>query len=312
MHKGKIKNSLKLSAKAWAWTISIIVHVVVLGVFAVVKFSQWQEAEKQRPAPTAKVIEAVRRMAEAEPVTPKPKVKQSIMSRTAATTRVVAEGLPTRQIFDVSRPILRNPQKVSGLAESAPKAVVPLSNSVIVSPKVEFFGSVAAGEKICYVVDCSGSMQGTFGRVQKELIESIGSLPADYYFYVIFFASDKLYEYGEGKLVRASPQMKSAVRDFILSVRAAGATNAMAAMERAMQIRDNSGAAPAIIYFLTDGFELTSDSAYKFAERVKDARKNFAPAVKINTIGFWVQKDDSRILGKIAKDSGGECNLIGN
>ncbi len=312
MRGGKTKNSRKFSAKTWAWTISIIVHVVVLGIFAVVKFSQWQEAEKQRPAPTAKVIEAVKRMSEAEPVTPKPKVKQSIISRAEAATRIVAEGIPARQIFDVSRPILRNPQKVSGLAESAPKAIVPLSSSVMVSPKVEFFGSVAEGEKICYVVDCSGSMQGTFGRVQKELIESIDSLPANYYFYVIFFAADKLYEYGEGKLVRASPQMKSSVRDFILSVRAAGTTNAMAALERAMRIRDNSGAAPAIIYFLTDGFELTNDSTYRFAGRVKDARKNFALAAKINTIGFWVQKDDSRILEKIAKDSGGECTLIGN
>ncbi len=312
MRGGKTKDKRKFSAKTWAWAISITVHVVVLGIFAVVKFSQWQEAEKQRPAPTAKIMEAVRRIAEAEPVTPKPKVKQSIVSRAAATTRIVAEGIPTRQIFDVSRPIVRNPQKVSGLAESASKAVVPLSSSVMVSPKVEFFGSVAEGEKICYVVDCSGSMQGTFGRVQKELIESIDSLPANYYFYVIFFASDKLYEYGEGKLVRASPQMKSAVHDFILSVRVTGTTNAMAALERAMQIRDGSGAAPAIIYFLTDGFELTSDSAYGFAERVKDARKNFAPAAKINTIGFWVQRWDGRTLEKIAKDSGGKCTLIGN
>ncbi len=312
MRKGKIKNSLKLSAKAWAWTISIILHVFVLGIFAVVKFSQWQEAEKQRPAPTAKVIGAVRRMAEAEPVTPKPKVKQLIMSRTAATTKIVAEGLPTRQIFDVSRPILRNPQKVSGLAEGAPKALVPLSNSVIVSPKVEFFGSVTEDRKICYVVDCSGSMQGIFARVQKELIESIEGLDADRYFHVIFFGAGRLYEYGNGRLTRATADAKGEVCEFIKSVRPAGTTNAMAAMERAMQIRDSSGVAPAIIYFLTDGFELTSDSAYKFAEQVKDARKNFAPAVKINTIGFWVQGWDGRMLEKIAKQSGGECTLMEN
>ena len=186
MRKGKTTNSLKLNAKAWAWTISIIVHVVVLGIFAVVKFSQWQEAEKQRSAPTAKVSQ-VKRMVEAEPVTPKPKVKQSIINRAAATTRIVAEGIPTRQIFDVSRPILRNPQKVSGLAGSGPKAVVPLSSSMMVSPKVEFFGSVTEGRKICYVVDCSGSMQGIFARVQKELIKSIEDLDADRYFYVIFW-----------------------------------------------------------------------------------------------------------------------------
>jgi len=311
MRKGKTTNSLKLNAKAWAWTISIIVHVVVLGIFAVVKFSQWQEAEKQRSAPTAKVSQ-VKRMVEAEPVTPKPKVKQSIINRAAATTRIVAEGIPTRQIFDVSRPILRNPQKVSGLAGSGPKAVVPLSSSMMVSPKVEFFGSVTEGRKICYVVDCSGSMQGIFARVQKELIKSIEDLDADRYFYVIFFGAGRLYEYGDGRLTRATADAKTAVCEFIKSVRPAGTTNAMAAMERAMQIRDGSGAAPAIIYFLTDGFELTSDSAYRFAEQIKDVRKNFASATKINTIGFWVQGWDGRILEKIAKQSGGECTLIEN
>jgi len=309
MRKGKTKNSLKLNAKAWAWTISIIVHVFVLGIFAVVKFSQWHEAQKQLATPTAKVGQ-VKRMVEAEPVSPKPKVKKSIANCSAVAS--VDRQLPVKQIFDVPRPILQNPQNISNSAKSEPKGLMPLSSSMMVPPKVEFFGSVTEDRKICYVVDCSGSMQGIFTRVQKELIKSIEDLDADRYFYVIFFGAGRLYEYGDGRLTRATSDAKTAVCEFIKSVRPTGATNAMAAMERAMQIRDNSGAAPAIIYFLTDGFELTSDSAYRFAEQIKDVRKNFASATKINTIGFWVQGWDGRILEKIAKQSGGECTLIEN
>jgi hypothetical protein len=309
MRKGKTKNNVKLNAKAWAWTISIIVHVFVLGIFAVVKFSQWHEAQKQLATPTAKVSQ-VKRMVEAEPVSPKPKVRKSIVNCSAVAS--VDRQLPVKQIFDVPRGILQNPQNISNTARSEPKGLMPLSSSMMVSPKVEFFGSVTEDRKICYVVDCSGSMQGTFGRVQKELIESIEGLDADRYFYVIFFGSGRLYEYGDGRLTRATADAKTSVCEFIKSIRPAGATNAIAAMERAMQIRDGSGAAPAIIYFLTDGFELASDSAYRFAEQVKDVRKNFAPATKINTIGFWVQGWDGRILEKIAKQSGGECTLIEN
>lgn len=304
MYEGQKGNNRRSGAAGWAWSISIIVHVVVLGIFAVVKFSQWQEAEKQRPTPTAKVSR-IKEFIVAEPVTPKPKVKKAIVSSVSA---ALDGQLPAKQIFEVPKPILQNPQNVSKFAENAPKRMVALSSSVIVSPKVEFFGSSTEGRKICYVVDCSGSMQGIFGRVQKELIKSVEGLDADRYFYVIFFASDKLYEYGDGRLMRATPQVKSEVCEFIKSVRPAGTTNAKAALERAMQIRE----APAVIYFLTDGFELTGDSAYGFAQKVLEMRKNFAPATKINTIGFWVQGWDGRILEKIAKQSGGECTLIGD
>lgn len=299
------ENNRRSSAAGWAWSISIIIHVFILVIFAFVKFSQSQGVEKRRIAPTTKVS-VIKEFMIIEPVSPKPKVKKSIASSVGA---AVDGQLPVRQIFELPKPILQNPQNVSKAAESAPnKMTVALSSSVVVSPKVEFFGSSAEGRKICYVVDCSGSMQGIFCRVQKELIKSVEGLEADHYFYVIFFASDKLYEYGDGRLMRATPQVKSAICKFIRSVRPAGTTNAMAALERAMQLRD----APAVIYFLTDGFELAGDSAYSFAQKVLAMRKNFAPATKINTIGFWVQGWDGKILEKIAKQSSGECILVGN
>ena len=44
MDEGFEKN--RFSVRAWAWTISICVHVILLVIFAAVKFSQWKKPEK--------------------------------------------------------------------------------------------------------------------------------------------------------------------------------------------------------------------------------------------------------------------------
>jgi hypothetical protein len=73
-----------------------------------------------------------------------------------------------------------------------------------------------------------------------------------------------------------------------------------------MRCRDSSGEAPAVIYFLTDGFDLAPRDADDLPAAVGSLRKQLAPAAKINTIGFWTQPHDCDVLKKIATDSGGE------
>ena len=169
-----------------------------------------------------------------------------------------------------------------------------------------FFGSFTDQRKICYVVDCSGSMQGLFGQVRKQLKNSISALRPDQYFYIIFFQDGKLLESGNGRLVRATDRAKSAACSFADSVRPAGPTNAMDALERAMQIRDQAGQSPALIYFLTDGFDLELDDTSRFGLQLENMRKKLAPSAKINTIGFWTGPADGRILRTVADQSGGE------
>jgi Mg-chelatase subunit ChlD len=153
-------------------------------------------------------------------------------------------------------------------------------------------------------------MRGILGGVRKKLAESIKSLQPDQYFYIIFFGGDRLLEFGDGRPVRATERAKSTAYDFIDSVRPAGQTNAMAALERAVQIRDDSGFSPSVIYFLTDGFELTTEDAQEFSQKVASLLKRFAPATRINTIGFWPQSDDRRMLETIARQSGGEFVFV--
>jgi hypothetical protein len=81
--------------------------------------------------------------------------------------------------------------------------------------QVEFFDSAAQGRRICYVVDCSGSMQGLWQRVKEELIDSIGQLQQDHYFCVIIFGSGSILESGGGKMVRATEQAKKEAYELI-------------------------------------------------------------------------------------------------
>ncbi len=73
-----------------------------------------------------------------------------------------------------------------------------------------------------------------------------------------------------------------------------------------MQIRDYSGNTCGLIYFLSDGFDLTQAGTETFAQQVEKLRKRLAPSVIINTIGFWTQTGDREILENVAKQSGGE------
>jgi hypothetical protein len=296
------------SVSFWAWMVSIAVHLIVLTAFGVVKFSQSQTGGKHRPTPIAK-INQIKKLMQANPIIPKPKIKKSAKGRYAGRTNRL---FPANRIFDTAKPsspILANNN--DGLAKpSASQSASSLAGSRILPHKIEFFGSFAEQRKVCYLVDCSGSMQGVFGRVRKKLKESIASLQPDQYFYIIFFGGDKLFEFGNGLLLRASQKTKSAAYDFIDLVQPAGQTNALAALERAVQIRDRRGLSPSIVYFLTDGFELTTEDAQRFPQKIANLQKRFAPMTRINTIGFWPQGNDRKMLEAIARQSGGEFVFV--
>ena len=185
-----------------------------------------------------------------------------------------------------------------------------VAGSAILPSGIEFFGSWTDQRKICYLVDCSGSMQGIFGRVKKQLKDSVMALQADQYFCIIFFGSNRLFEFGDGRLRRATKLTKSQACDFIESIQPAGQTNAAMALKRAIQIRDSKGKRPSLIYFLTDGFELTAKDQNSFIRKVEILLRKSAPQTKINTIGFRPQDDDRKMLETIAKQSKGQATFI--
>jgi len=181
----------------------------------------------------------------------------------------------------------------------------PVTRSRYTAPQVEFFGSRLDQRKVCFVVDASGSMLGLFSAVRAHLADCIQGLQPDQYFSVIFF-NNNVYESSPGAIVRATQAAKTAAASFAKSIEPAGPTNPLAAIERAMRARDASGDAPALIYFLTDGFDLTPRAADDLPAAVEALRKQLAPGVKINTIGFWTEPHDCDVLRKIARQSGGQ------
>jgi hypothetical protein len=294
----------KRSVTFWAWTASITLHLAVLLVFGAAEFSRKSARATEQPAPVAKVSK-VERLIQASPVIPKPKVKTPVHDQDAEEKAVI---LPVENIFDAAKPHPQNPYD----AAKAPAASsdLPVVSSPVIPKGVEFFGSRADERKVCYVVDCSGSMQGGFGRVKKELKESIAGLQQDQYFYIIFFGNGRLFEHDGALMTRATQKSKAAAYAFIDSTEPYGRTNAMIALERAIKIRDSSGAGPSIIYFLTDGFDLIGRDSRKFALKTAELLKQFAPKTRINTIGFWPAGNDIRTLKEIAEQSGGEFTCI--
>jgi hypothetical protein len=284
---------------------SIAVHLVALTVFGVVRFSHPRAGDKQRPAPTAKVSR-VEKFIQASPVTPKPKVKKPIRK---SFTKIQGQLLPTSPIFNAPKPVVRDFSNGSSPAPSVGRSGFS-TDGINLPNGIEFFGSWTEERKVCFVVDSSGSMLGMFGQVRENLKKSIEALQADQYFYIIFFGGEKLLESGSGRLLRATPKAKSAACSFVNSIRPAGQTNATAALEKAMHIRDSSGNGPAVIYFLTDGFELTTDNARSFPQTVSNLLRKFSPKTKINTIGFWPVKSDRKMLEVIATQSDGEFVLV--
>ena len=303
----------KGSITFWAWMVSIGVHAAVFSVFAFVKFAQPAVDDNRRlPIPSAKVSR-IKEFIEAEPVIPKPKITSSEQKPASSPAHQSAENntdkiLPSNRVFAASKQALHN------IADFARPSVAqnPFSLTVgqIQAKDTEFFASSTGERKICYVVDCSGSMQGIFNRVQQKLKDSISALEPDQYFYIIFFGSDRLIEFGDGKLLRATKQNKSNAAGFIDSVQPAGTTNAMAAMEKVMQIRDSHTGVPSVVYFLTDGFELTPEDAQLFSQKLSAALKETDAPVKVNTIGFWPQTGDRQLLETIAKQTGGDFVLV--
>ena len=289
--------------KFWAWTVSIGVHLIVLFGLAAVRFSGGGTGE-QFPAVVRANAAQIGRLLEAAPVVAKPKIKKLDPKRTGYSKQ---EPVPISSIFETTDSNQVDParQKDTAAGEILPlKANVPANS-------VEFFGSRSSERKVCFVVDCSGSMFGLFGPVRRNLKDSIESLQPDQFFYIIFFSADRFLESGNGRLLRATAQSKAAAYEFIDSIRLAGKTNALAALERALKIKDSSGRGASVIYFLTDGFELTGKDDARLRQKLINTLKNSAGKTKINTIAFWPQQADRRMLETIAAQTGGEFVLIG-
>ena len=120
-----------------------------------------------------------------------------------------------------------------------------------VGPGTEFFGATEHAASFAYVIDCSGSMatRGSLDVAKRELISSLGHLPPDAQFSVIFYnlhATVFTDPQGKRGLMPATVANKGRVTNQLARVVPDGGTDHMLALRTALEFR------PEVIFFLTD------------------------------------------------------------
>ncbi len=273
------------STGLWAWMISLGLHGILLGGFAMVRVpTAVREVPEGRGAVVS--LEAVSRVIEAEPIAPKPILKPILSDRAQA-------SLPADSMPPVPTDLPMSAQ-IGDFSEE------------LIGPAADFFGGPLAAGRICFVTDCSGSMFGRMGLVRDQLRQAIENLAPNQFFSVIFFREgETILESGSGSLVRAGATWKEKAIGLVESVRPGGTTAALPALRRAMELRTPGGQGAELIYFLTDGFDLDEPGAAAFLHEALTLRKKLAPGAVIHTIGFWTEPEDRRILETLAAQTGG-------
>ncbi|MGB2755197.1 MAG: VWA domain-containing protein [Phycisphaerae bacterium] len=155
---------------------------------------------------------------------------------------------------------------------------------------------IEEARKIVYVVDRSGSMTDSIDYVKEELKRSIGELPEEKEFHVLFYSSGPCVEMPTRRLVDATERNKQFAYEFIDGIIAQGETDPSDALRRAFAVH------PEVLYLLTDG---EFDRA--IVGLVQDL--NAGGRVRVHTIGF-LYRPGEKVLKQIAAENGGNYKFV--
>jgi hypothetical protein len=312
-----------------SFAISLALHAVALSLFAFVNLSS-KQAPAQAANPATARIKSVSRLLDKAQILPKPKVISLEADKTAKKPQFrlnqapkpvfgasveaeIIESLPPENLTVYTAESQTARFFENNIIEAEIIKSLPSENLAVYtaeSQTAQFFENSLIEKRLCFVVDCSGSMQGAFERVRLQLKNSISSLEPDRYFQVIFFGDNQLYSFNRNGLVRASGPVKQEALEFIDTIRPKGRTNAIEALTSAMLNKDSAANSPNVIYFLTDGFNLAQDNDNNLLANTLNFRGNYCDKTRINTIGFWPKAQDEFILKQLAQMTGGTFTLI--
>ena len=177
--------------------------------------------------------------------------------------------------------------EVESAAQAADR---PLGNSA------NFYGIEADGANFVFVVDMSGSMNGSrFRRAKSEVWRSIEALASTQRYFVIFF-SDHAWPMPAREMIEATPENLSDTRRWLKQAACQGGTNPLPALLDAIDLD------PDAIFLLSDGkFDLET------ALEVTDAETS--PPIPIHTIGF-ASREGEPMLRAISKATGGTYRFV--
>jgi len=163
-----------------------------------------------------------------------------------------------------------------------------------------FFGIASAGNRICYIVDISGSMNSAnrLTLAIQELSNSLKSLPDFARFYILFYHSTVVEPPSQRGWNRARRSVvRKMVREF-QTLQPMGGTNPILAFEKAFELDP----LPEVIYFLTDGDSL-GFNLNQLAGMMPKKR------IVIHTIAFG-NNSTQQLLRDISSTTGGKYTFI--
>jgi hypothetical protein len=171
---------------------------------------------------------------------------------------------------------------------------------------VSVFGAVGEGSRFVYLFDHSTSMTGApLAAAKRQLIGSLDALSSVHQFHVIFFNHEvQSWDLtgGQERVPFASEANKKLAAQFSRTVVAAGGTDRVTPLRRALQFQ------PDVIFFLTDADDEMSH--FEVADIVDRAQGS---GTEIACIEFGVGPDDGprpreggNFLTRLAAETGGD------
>ena len=291
--------------RSTAWIVSLGVHVALAGVVLVVsRCNPTGAVQHKRPA--VSMIEA----------RPEPLVHEVTVDDLRIDPLVPAAAPMQR----VELPELTEPARSGAGPESIGVARVGgyaagssgLTVSAVGEYTTSFCGAVGSAKRICYVVDCSGSMILAFDYVRSQLKRTIGKLSPGQYFHVVFYASGEPLELPGKRLLRAHKRNRQDAMLFINQMNLASVPTARAAWQgvvnalgAAFAARTPAGRSVELIYLFTDGEFEHQRLAWAVRELQGEREK---PAV-ISVVACG-NRDNEEFLSWLARANGGEYHFV--
>lgn len=179
------------------------------------------------------------------------------------------------------------------------------------SEETWFCGHHWPAQRVCFVIDGSGSMNGLMYLVRQHLRSSIAALDSRQAFDVMF-AGEKgtIQAVFDRRLQPATVEAKAAALNALAQFKPKGQTDIEAALTAALNVRDKNGRTPEVIYLVTDGFDLIAQTPSVFLSRLQSVFQSLPTKPVIHTIGVYPRAADETLLRQIAQQFGGVCQIV--
>ena len=161
-------------------------------------------------------------------------------------------------------------------------------------------------EAFVFMIDRSGSMsgQGALGLAKRELMASLGQLPPDARFSVIFYNLQPTQIAGAprpGGLEAATQASKEAVRARLGAIDAEGGT------DHARALREAFAAGPEVVFLLTDGSPTRGDGKPDSTDKILVGVRAWNALKRITIHCIAIGRDlNEQFLRQLAAENGGE------